>query len=172
MELLDLAPETQNLHCPFNTAHTMPRKTFIKHLNRCPDKPPHFKHCIYNKSHVMPEADLKNHEENCPNRISMDVAIYETEDIMTRPDTDVQNTPSIKYEESWDGLEQTTGILQTIKTKTTSMKAIHNTTRSERKEHRANLHKNDINNVENKDGKKQQNKKMDTKSLFFGKNNT
>jgi len=31
----------------------------------------------------------------------MDVAIYEEED-MTRPDSNVENVPSIKYEESWD----------------------------------------------------------------------
>ncbi|CAI6352768.1 unnamed protein product [Macrosiphum euphorbiae] len=168
MELLHLAPETQNFHCPYNVAHTMPQKKLTKHLNRCPDKPPHFRHCIYNISHVMPETDLKNHEENCPDRILIDVAIYEAED-MARPDSHVENVPSVKYEESWDGLEQTSEILKTIKIKTTSMKATHNITRSERKQHRINLHENDINNVDDKDEKKQQNKKMDTTPLFIGK---
>ncbi|KAL5238324.1 hypothetical protein ACI65C_005734 [Semiaphis heraclei] len=167
MELLHLAPETKDFHCPFNAAHTMPQKTLTKHLTRCPDKPPNFRHCIYNLSHVMPETDLKNHEENCPNRILIDVAVYETED-MTRPKSNVENAPSIKYEESWDGLEQTSEILKTIKTKTASMKATHNITRSERKQHRVNLHENDINNVD-ADGKKQQNKNIDKKPLFIGK---
>jgi len=168
MELLYLAPETHNFHCPFNAAHTMPQKTLIKHLTKCPDKPPHFGHCIYNMLHAMPEKDLKNHEENCPDRILIDVAVYQAED-MIRPVSNVENAPSINYEETWDGLEHTSEILKTIQTKTASMKATHNITRSERKQHRVNLHENYINAVDNKDEKKQKNKKMDTKSLFIGK---
>lgn len=37
----------------------MPQKTLIKHLIRCPDKPPNFRSCIYNISHVMPESELQ-----------------------------------------------------------------------------------------------------------------
>ncbi|XP_026819660.1 gametocyte-specific factor 1 homolog [Rhopalosiphum maidis] len=170
MELLHLAPETLNFHCPFNASHTMPQKTLTKHITKCPDKPPHFKHCIYNLAHAMPESELKDHEENCPNRILIDVAVYQSED-MIRPNPNVENLPSIKYEESWDGLEQTSEIMRTIKTKTASMKATHGMTKSERKQHRINLHENDIYNVNNKglNDEKKQNKNLETKPLFIGK---
>lgn len=164
MELLHLAPETINFHCPYNASHTMPQKTFIKHLTRCPDKPPHFKNCPFNLSHVMPESELKVHEENCPSRILIDVAMYQSED-MIRPSPTVESEPSIKYEESWDGLEHTSEILKTIKTTTASMKATHNMTKSQRKQHRINLHENDVNNVNDKGEKIQQGKKP----LFIGK---
>ncbi|CAI6369597.1 unnamed protein product [Macrosiphum euphorbiae] len=163
-----LARDTHKIHCPYNAAHSMLKNTLTSHLNICPDKSPHFGQCFYNITHVMPKTDLKNHEENCPDRKSIDVAIYKAED-MTRPDFNVENIPTIKYEESWDCLEQAPEVLKTIKTKTTSMKATHNITRSERKQHRINLHENYINNVDGKDEKKQQKKKMDTTPLFFGK---
>jgi hypothetical protein len=54
-----LAPNTLDFHCPFNPSHSMPQKTLIKHLIRCPDRPPHFRNCVYNISHVMPESELK-----------------------------------------------------------------------------------------------------------------
>jgi len=44
-------------------------------------------------------------------------------------------------------LEHTSEILKIIKTKTASMKATHNMTKSQRKQHRINLHENDVNNV-------------------------
>jgi len=44
-------------------------------------------------------------------------------------------------------LEHTSEVLKTANTKTPSMKAIHNTTKSQRKQHRINLHENDVNNV-------------------------
>ncbi|KAF0711427.1 gametocyte-specific factor 1 [Aphis craccivora] len=117
----------------------------------------------------MPESELKEHEENCPSRILIDVAMYQSED-MIRPSPTVESEPSIKYEESWDGLEHTSEVLKTANTKTPSMKAIHNTTKSQRKQHRINLHENDVNNVNNKDNeKKQQNKQTEIKTLFFGK---
>ncbi|KAF0771837.1 gametocyte-specific factor 1 [Aphis craccivora] len=116
----------------------------------------------------MPESELKEHEENCPSRILIDVAMYQSED-MIRPSPTVESEPSIKYEESWDGLEHTSEILKTIKTTTASMKATHNMTKSQRKQHRINLHENDINNVNDKGEKKQQNKLQETTPLFIGK---
>ncbi|CAH1732991.1 unnamed protein product [Aphis gossypii] len=169
MELLHLAPETINFHCPYNASHTMRRKVLIKHLTKCPDKPPHFKNCPFNLSHVMPESELKEHEKNCPNKTLLDIAMCQSED-MVRPSPIVENAPSIKYEESWDGLENTSEVLKTANTKTPSLKATHNMTKSQRKQHRINLHKNDVNNINNKDNEKnKQNKQTETKPLFFGK---
>lgn len=55
-----LAPEpSSQYHCPFNISHSMPQKTLIKHISKCPDRPIHYKTCTYNVSHVMPEIDLK-----------------------------------------------------------------------------------------------------------------
>lgn len=147
----------------------MPLKTLTKHLINCPDKSPHFKHCEYNMNHVMPESELKSHEESCPDRTLMNSA-YTTEETV-RTNFNVENAPSIQYEETWDGLEQTSETLQTIQTRTTSMKATHGTTRSERKQHRKGLHKNYVDSVQHKEyneDKKQQNNELETK-LWFGK---
>ncbi|XP_025414275.1 uncharacterized protein LOC112686278 isoform X2 [Sipha flava] len=147
----------------------MPQKTLIKHLIRCPDRPPHFRNCVYNISHVMPESELKDHEENCPNRILFDSILYESEDIV-RPTPVIKNVPTLEYEESWDGLEQTSDVLKNINKKTISMKAKHGSTKSERKKYRTNLHEQDINNYNQESEIKEKNLTQDIiKPLFIGK---
>ncbi|VVC41493.1 TRM13/UPF0224 family, U11-48K-like CHHC zinc finger domain [Cinara cedri] len=152
MELLHLAPDTFDYHCPYNPAHTMPQKTLIKHLIRCPDKPPNFRNCTYNISHVMHESELADHEENCPNRILFDTILYESED-MKRPVPVIDHIPAMDYskEESWEGMEQSSDVLKDISKATVSMKAIHGSTRSERKKYRNLLHISH-NNTNNKSG--------------------
>jgi hypothetical protein len=185
MELLELSPDTFDYHCPFNVSHTMPHKTLIKHLIKCPDKPPDFKSCPFNISHVMHESKLEEHEKICPDKILIELAIYESSEIK-RPIPNIGYTPNIEYEESWDGLEQTSDVLTNI-SDVILMKAKNGSTKSERKKHRMFLHENDVknNNETNKDNngnkpngsvlkidnqKKQQQgqQQHDSKSYFIG----
>lgn len=54
-----LTTDAFNFHCPFNPSHTMPQKTFIKHLIKCPDRKPDFVSCSFNLSHVMHKSKVK-----------------------------------------------------------------------------------------------------------------
>jgi len=46
------------VHCPFNTSHTMPQKTLILHLTKCPDRKPNLSVCPFNNLHVFESSLL------------------------------------------------------------------------------------------------------------------
>lgn len=47
------------VHCPFNTSHTMPQKTLLLHLTKCPDKKPYQSICTFNNLHVVHSSLIK-----------------------------------------------------------------------------------------------------------------
>ncbi|XP_050424336.1 gametocyte-specific factor 1-like isoform X2 [Adelges cooleyi] len=138
MESMLISTESMIYHCPFNPAHCMPKKTVQKHVVRCPDRPLNYVNCMYNILHVMHKAEQEKHESECPDRTMIDPFIFQSADIQ-RPVPVLTNVPVLEYEESWENLEES-NVLKTINSTTTSMKAIHGLTKSERKQHRAHLH--------------------------------
>lgn len=46
------------VHCPFNTAHTMPQKTLLLHLTKCPDRKSNQSVCPFNAQHVVDNSML------------------------------------------------------------------------------------------------------------------
>lgn len=46
------------VHCPFNKAHSMPQKTLIIHLTKCPDRKPNQSICSFNNLHVVDALNL------------------------------------------------------------------------------------------------------------------
>lgn len=59
----DFASNEKFVHCPYNPVHTMPYKTLVLHLAKCPDKSKpsskRFKNCMYNDLHVVHENELE-----------------------------------------------------------------------------------------------------------------
>jgi len=45
-------------HCPFNAAHTMPEKTLLLHLTKCPDKTSNLTMCSFNAQHFVETCKL------------------------------------------------------------------------------------------------------------------
>lgn len=46
-------------HCPYNHSHTMPHKTLLLHLGKCPDKSDKFGQCEFNALHVVLKSELQ-----------------------------------------------------------------------------------------------------------------
>ncbi|XP_026804837.1 gametocyte-specific factor 1 homolog [Rhopalosiphum maidis] len=82
MESVHLGQNTKSnvVHCPFNISHTMPQKTLLLHLTKCPDKKPNQSICTFNNLHVVHSSLIKEHEEQCPNRLNFDQILYKTTD--------------------------------------------------------------------------------------------
>ncbi|KAE9538633.1 hypothetical protein AGLY_005732 [Aphis glycines] len=80
MELTHLGQDTKSnvVHCPFNTSHTMPRKTLVLHLTKCPDRGKEKSICTFNSLHVLDSSLIREHEKTCPNRLQYDTTLYQT----------------------------------------------------------------------------------------------
>ncbi|KAL4121693.1 hypothetical protein QTP88_014156 [Uroleucon formosanum] len=138
------------VHCPFNKAHTMPQKTLIIHLTKCPDRKPNQSICSFNNLHVVDASNLADHEAQCPSRLDFDQMIYQ----FPQPKHDVTlkgPEPNDDMDETWDDANtypqcsnQTIPVQNVIKTLNQTpcfMKPPAGFTKSERKQFRSEAQK-------------------------------
>ncbi|XP_050521155.1 gametocyte-specific factor 1 homolog [Daktulosphaira vitifoliae] len=151
METMHISTETMQYHCPYNPSHCMPKKTVQKHIVKCPDKPSNYVNCVYNFMHAMHMSEQEAHEKVCPDRVLFDTFIYSSEDVK-RPVPVMENEPpEYEYEECWDNAESV-DVLKTINETSTVMRAKHGLTKSERKQHRVQLHQAHVQNEKSRVG--------------------
>jgi hypothetical protein len=147
MEYVHLGKNAKSnvVHCPFNNSHTMPLKTLIMHLTRCPDKNSNFAVCHFNNLHVVKNSELADHEAQCPSRLQFDQMVYQTNE------NKIQVT--LKGPETYDDLDETwddqnsnqitpvQNVLKTINQTPCFMKPPVGCTKSERKQFRSEAQK-------------------------------
>ncbi|CAH1738955.1 unnamed protein product [Aphis gossypii] len=54
-------PTSNVVHCPFNTSHSMPRKTLVLHLTKCPDRVKNKQ----NNSNTCKKDDIPINQNQC-----------------------------------------------------------------------------------------------------------
>nr|BAH71626.1 ACYPI003429 [Acyrthosiphon pisum] len=139
------------VHCPFNMAHTMPQKTLILHLTKCPDRKPNQSICPFNYLHVVETLYLAVHEAQCPDRLDFDQMVYQA--------TETKHDVTLKVPELIDDLDETwddastyqqrsnkptipvQNVIKTINQKPCFMKPPAGYTKSERKKYRSDAQK-------------------------------
>lgn len=182
MESTHLGMNTRSnvVHCPFNISHTMPQKTLILHLSKCPDKKKNMSVCPFNNLHVVKTSDLSIHEAQCPNRLDFDQMVYKT--AKNEDKHPITYTGSVSQDlndlgESWDaqGPRQTISaqnVIKSIKERSCFMKPPVGLTKSERKKYRSQAHQtfsNDDASFKPNSNISDVDQQGKTKSLFFGK---
>ncbi|XP_060866756.1 gametocyte-specific factor 1-like [Metopolophium dirhodum] len=138
------------VHCPFNIAHTMPQKTLILHLTKCPDRKPNQSICPFNYLHVVETFHLAVHETQCPDRLDFDQMVYQTTETMHHV---TLKGPEIidDLDETWDDASTNQqrsnktipvqNVIKTINQKPCFMKPPAGCTKSERKKYRSEAQK-------------------------------
>ncbi|CAI6349884.1 unnamed protein product [Macrosiphum euphorbiae] len=138
------------VHCPFNIAHSMPQKSLITHLAKCPDKRPNQTVCSFNNLHVVEALHLAVHEAGCPDRLNYDQIVYQTTE--TKHDVKL-NVPEIidDVDETWDDASTNQqrsnetipvqNVIKTINEKPCFMRPPAGCTKSERKKYRSEAQK-------------------------------
>ncbi|XP_022178261.1 uncharacterized protein LOC111039198 [Myzus persicae] len=132
------------VHCPFNNAHTMPQKTLILHLTKCPDKTPNLRICPFNCLHVVEKSKLNAHENQCPDRLDFDQMVYETN--TNRIEVTLRGPVMNDLDETWDVPDSNeTGpvesVVKSINKNPCFMKPPAGYTKSERKKYRSEAQK-------------------------------